>query len=63
MKQLFCRLLGHTWRPAAENHKTAWNVDKSGLLLVPTTAATPRLYDECARCGKRVEIPPRRRAS
>lgn len=54
--KIFCRLLGHTWRPVADNPKTAWNVDKSGFLLVATPAATPRFYDECARCGMRVEV-------
>jgi hypothetical protein len=57
---LFCRLLGHTWVPLADNPKTTWNVDKSGLLLVGTPAGTVKLWEECARCKQRREVAPRR---
>lgn len=54
---LFCRLLGHTWVPASETPKTSWNVDKTGLLLVPTSAGEPSFYELCARCKERREVP------
>jgi hypothetical protein len=53
----FCRILGHTWVPKAENPKTAWNVDKSGQLLAPRPAGEVRFYDECARCRERRDVP------
>lgn len=58
---LFCRLLGHTWVPTSETPKTSWNVDKSGLLLVPTPAGEPRFYEQCARCKARREVAPAKR--
>jgi hypothetical protein len=53
---LFCRLLGHTWIPVAENPKTNWNTDKDGLTLVGTPAGEVRFFDECARCRQRREV-------
>ena len=53
MKKFFCRVLGHTWVPFSENPKTRWNVDKSGMLLVPTPDGEPRFYELCVRCKER----------
>jgi hypothetical protein len=51
----FCRVLGHTWVPIADNPKTNWNVDKTGQLLEATPASSVRFYDQCARCKERRE--------
>ena len=49
----FCLVLGHTWTPASDNPKIAWNNDGKGALLKATPSATPRFYEECARCKER----------
>ena len=54
----FCIVLGHTWVPAAENPKTAWNTDGSGHMLKATPSGAPRFYEECARCRERREVQP-----
>jgi len=54
----FCLVLGHTWVPAAENPKTAWNTDGSGLTLKATPSASPRFFEECARCKSRRSVAP-----
>jgi len=59
---LFCRLLGHTWVHKAENPKTSWNVDGTGMVLKPTPAGAPRFYEECVRCGERRDVRARRPA-
>jgi len=56
---VFCAILGHTWVPAAENPKTAWNTDGTGLTLKATPSATPRFFEECARCKERRPVAPR----
>ena len=56
----FCRILGHTWVPASETPKIAWNIDKKGQTLVPTTEGEPVFFRECRRCGTRREVPRRR---
>ena len=54
----FCLVLGHTWVPAAENPKTAWNTDSKGLTLQATPSASPRFFEECARCKSRRSVAP-----
>jgi hypothetical protein len=53
----FCRLLGHTWVDRATTPKTAWNVDKAGVLLVAKMSGRPERYQECLRCKLRRETP------
>jgi cytochrome c553 len=55
---LFCLVLGHTWVPGAENPKTSWNADSSGHVLNATPSASPRFYEECARCHQRRAVAP-----
>ena len=54
---LFCRLLGHTWVDRATTPKTAWNVDKAGVLLVAKMSGRPERYQECVRCKQRRDTP------
>jgi hypothetical protein len=46
----FCLTLGHTWTPGADNPKTAWNTDESGITLKATPHGAPRFFEICARC-------------
>lgn len=59
--KLFCRLLGHTWVPIADNPKTSWNVDKDGVTLLARQASEIRFWNECARCKEREEVVPARK--
>ena len=61
MKKFFCRLLGHTWITTTSNPKTSWNVDKTGMNLVPTPAGEVRFFNECVRCKERRETTPPQR--
>ena len=54
----FCLVLGHTWVPAADNPKTAWNTDGSGLTLKATPSASPRFFELCARCKAQRPVAP-----
>jgi len=53
----FCRLLGHTWVPKADDPKIAWNTTKKMAELVMTVDGEPRLYEECARCSEQRDLP------
>lgn len=53
----FCRLLGHTWSPAADNPKISWNTNDEGLVLTARAAGEVRFYDVCLRCKERREAP------
>ena len=54
----FCLTLGHTWTPAADNPKTAWNTDESMQTLKATPSGSPRFFQVCARCKVQRPITP-----
>jgi hypothetical protein len=59
----FCRILGHTWSPAADNPRTSWNTNDEGLVLTARPSAEVRFYDVCLRCKERREVAVKRRTS
>jgi len=58
---IFCRILGHTWTPFADNPKVSWNTNDDGLVLTATPSGEVRFYDVCLRCRERREVQLKRR--
>ena len=56
---LFCRILGHTWVPRSDNPKIRWTTAENMSELQMTALEKVRLWEACARCGARREIPTR----
>ena len=54
---LFCRLLGHTWVPRSDNPKLRWTAAENMSEMQMQADGEVRLWEACARCGERREIP------
>ena len=54
---LFCRLFGHTWVPRSDNPKIRWTAAENMSEMQMTGPATVRLWEECARCGQKRDLP------
>jgi len=54
---LFCRILGHTWVPRSDNPKIRWTAAENMSEMQMKMEGEVRLWEACARCGERREIP------